>query len=228
MGDKFNFKKNLYIIFLSFAFIGIVIAIYTSDIENNDNLETEIVKNDISENEVVENSAESESTVAFQESDSVDRLELNAEDFHLNSNEVTYPVAPAISENEKNNMLSLEKPSTGNIIENSAWFYHPVYEDWRYQNGVIFNNEEDKTIKAAATGQVISVEHDPYYNLQIIIEHKEGWQTLYANLNQTTLTVGENISQGEVIGKTGNENLYFELIKNGNSLAPEKYINYLQ
>lgn len=228
MGDKFNFKKNLYIIFLSFVFVGIVIAIYTSDFENNDSLETEIIQSDINEDKVVENSDDSESAVAFQESDGTNRLELKAEDFELNSNEVTYPVAPAISENKENKILNLEKPATGNFLENSAWFYHPIYEDWRYQNGVILKNGANKTIKAAASGKVLSVEHDPYYNLKIIIEHKEGWQTLYANLNQTTLTVGENISKGEVIGKTGNENLYFELIKNGNSLAPEKYIKNFQ
>ncbi|MGM0410076.1 MAG: peptidoglycan DD-metalloendopeptidase family protein [Bacillota bacterium] len=228
MEDKFNFKKNLYIIFLSFVFIGIVIAIYTSDFENNDSLETEIIKEDISEEEVVENSNESESTVAFQESDRVDSLELKTEDFKLDSNEVTYPVAPAISENDKNKIIDIKKPSTGNFVENSAWFYHPIYEDWRYQNGVVLKNGADKTIKAAASGEVLSVEHDPYYNLKIIIEHKEGWQTSYAKLKQTTLTEGEKISQGEVIGKTGDENLYFELIKNGNSLAPEEYINYLK
>jgi murein DD-endopeptidase MepM/ murein hydrolase activator NlpD len=58
---------------------------------------------------------------------------------------------------------------------------------------------------------------DDYGNL-IMVDHGNGWQSLYAHLSQTNVACGQSVGQGELIGlmgSTGNSSgphLHFELM----------------
>lgn len=63
------------------------------------------------------------------------------------------------------------------------------------------------TVIAAAGGVVIKAENSGYnggYGQVIIISHSNGTQAIYAHLSSVEVKVGQKISQGEEIGKTGN------------------------
>jgi murein DD-endopeptidase MepM/ murein hydrolase activator NlpD len=63
------------------------------------------------------------------------------------------------------------------------------------------------SVKAAASGNVSLVNSGGYgggYGTYIIISHSDGTQTLYAHLSSAAVAVGDSVSQGEVIGKSGN------------------------
>jgi len=64
----------------------------------------------------------------------------------------------------------------------------------------------------------------------IVINHGNGWQTLYAHLNDYYVGCGQSVWQGNVIGTigtTGNStgsHLHFEMMFNGEKVNPHNYI----
>jgi len=68
-----------------------------------------------------------------------------------------------------------------------------------------------------------------YGNL-VVIDHGNGWQTLYAHLNSINVGCGQSVNQGEAIGalgSTGNSSgahLHFELIYNGSKVNPWNFL----
>lgn len=68
------------------------------------------------------------------------------------------------------------------------------------------------------------------YGNRVYIEHGNGWQTRYAHLTTVSVTNGQVLSQGQVIGTVGNSgrsfgnHLHMEIRKDGQDLNPRKYI----
>ena len=58
------------------------------------------------------------------------------------------------------------------------------------------------------------------YGYHIVIDHGNGYQTLYAHLNSIYVNVGDNVAQGQQIGEMGNTgnatgpHLHFEIRQN--------------
>jgi len=70
-----------------------------------------------------------------------------------------------------------------------------------------------------------------YGNL-IIVDHGNGTETRYAHMDRLSVSVGQEVGQGEVIGTTGNTgsstgpHLHFEVRENGVPQNPINYINF--
>jgi len=64
----------------------------------------------------------------------------------------------------------------------------------------------------------------------VIIDHGNGWQTLYAHLNDIYVGCGQSVAQGSIVaamGSTGNStgsHLHFEMIYNGSKVNPWDYV----
>ena len=96
--------------------------------------------------------------------------------------------------------------------------------------------ELNDLVKAAEEGKVAAIKNDPRYGLTIIIEHSNGFQTLYANLLTTDfISEGEEVKIGQTIGTVGDSSVYeivdeshlhFEIIKNGENVNPAEYIKF--
>lgn len=68
------------------------------------------------------------------------------------------------------------------------------------------------------------------YGNMVVIDHGNGWQTLYAHLSQWNVSCGQSVTQGAVIGlagSTGNSSgphLHFEMNFNGSRPNPWNYL----
>ncbi|MFQ5880830.1 MAG: murein hydrolase activator EnvC family protein, partial [Dehalococcoidia bacterium] len=86
-------------------------------------------------------------------------------------------------------------------------------------------------VAAAAGGRVVFVAQRSYgYGYHVIIDHGDGFETLYAHLSSIAVEVGQQVSQGALIGYTGctgyctGEHLHFEVRKGGAPVNPLSYL----
>ena len=86
------------------------------------------------------------------------------------------------------------------------------------------------SIKAAASGTVVFAGRKGTFGLMVAISHGNGVQTYYAHCSKLLVSVGQTVSQGDVIaqvGSTGNStgnHLHLEVRVNGQSYNPQKYV----
>jgi LysM repeat protein len=87
-------------------------------------------------------------------------------------------------------------------------------------------------VKAARAGRVAHIETQlGNYGKFVILRHPGGYQTLYAHLDSFDVSVGQYVSQGQVIGRMGNTgrstgpHLHFSIIKNGAFVDPMAYLH---
>jgi murein DD-endopeptidase MepM/ murein hydrolase activator NlpD len=115
--------------------------------------------------------------------------------------------------------FSLIYPTSDTIIESDSMGYgFHRSETWTHV-GLDFTGTKGSPIYAAASGTVITVRpvepaHDrkkqPYGNL-VMIEHPNGFVTLYAHLEDIKVSKGDIVQAGDIIGTMGNTgNVYCE------------------
>jgi murein DD-endopeptidase MepM/ murein hydrolase activator NlpD len=87
-----------------------------------------------------------------------------------------------------------------------------------------------KTIKAADNGRVTFAGVKSGYGNVIIIDHNNGYETLYGHLKSISVKEGATVEKGQKIGVMGNTghstgvHLHFEVMKNGNNVNPLSYL----
>ncbi len=127
-------------------------------------------------------------------------------------------------EDKKNNKK--EKKDKGGKNENKRYFIRPVKNGIKTQgihghNAVDIASAEGTAIIASADGVVSLIRGGDAWNggygNYIVLNHKNGVQTLYAHLSKIEVDKGDKIKQGQKIGEMGNTgrstgtHLHFEI-----------------
>ncbi|RTR25572.1 M23 family metallopeptidase [Robertmurraya yapensis] len=100
----------------------------------------------------------------------------------------------------------------------------------KFHKGIDIARPSDRTIKAADNGIVKFAGNSSGYGNKVVIDHQNGYETVYAHLSSINVSVGETVSKGSkigVMGSTGNStgiHLHFEIYKNGNLENPLDYL----
>lgn len=141
------------------------------------------------------------------------------------------------TETEKVPDPEFKMPVEGEIMKefaNNKLVYSSTLDVWATHNGIDIAADKTTVVKAAADGIVSSIKNDPRYGLTVIIEHVNGYKTVYSNLLSTEFVVeGEKVEQGQSIGTVGNTaafeisdepHLHFELLKDNEQQDPELYL----
>ena len=128
-------------------------------------------------------------------------------------------------------------PVEGEIMREYAkdnLVYSATLDEWVTHNGIDIAAEKTTVVKASADGTVKSIKNDPRYGLTIVIEHVNGFTTVYSNLlTAEFVEEGETVEQGETIGTVGNTatfeiadeaHLHLEILKDNENLDPELYL----
>ncbi|WP_242451759.1 peptidoglycan DD-metalloendopeptidase family protein [Rhodanobacter sp. T12-5] len=118
--------------------------------------------------------------------------------------------------------------ASANIRGNLPWPASGVVNS--YGSGVLIKASGGSEIHAVARGRVIYAGFLRGYGMLLIINHGNGWMSMYGN-NETLLHgVGDQVEAGEAIGTasapTGiNTGTYFELRKNGKPVDPRSWLS---
>lgn len=122
--------------------------------------------------------------------------------------------------------ISLIRPVSGTVTSRfgSRW--------GRSHKGIDIGASKGTPIKAVAAGTVILAQYGygGGYGNHVIISHGNGVQTLYGHCTTLKVSVGQKVSQGQVIatvGNTGNSqgnHLHLEIRVNGVAQNPQNYL----
>ena len=115
-------------------------------------------------------------------------------------------------------MGSFVWPTQGSITQRYAW----------YHRGTDIANSAGPEVLAADSGRVIVAgwPDNSGYGNRVLIDHGNGYVTLYAHLAKIYVTAGQSIARGSALGKMGSTgrstgtHLHFEIIKTGSKLNP--------
>lgn len=103
-------------------------------------------------------------------------------------------------------------------------FHTPVF-----RNG-IYIKADNEAVNAVYPGKVVYSDWFKGYGNLVIINHGEGYHTLYGNLSETFLKVGDIIRGKDPVGKVGESgllnapSLYFEVRYKGKPLDPMQWL----
>ena len=124
-----------------------------------------------------------------------------------------------------NGRLGFAWPIRGNITS-------PYGYRWgRLHAGIDIDCNTGDPIGASKAGRVIASEYDNSgYGNMIIIDHGNGYATLYGHLSRRYVGQGESVKQHRLIGACGStghstgDHLHFGLYLNGNATNPRPYL----
>ena len=112
--------------------------------------------------------------------------------------------------------------------------YSKTLDQWSTHAGIDIKAEEGSPVRAAMDGVVDQVVNDPQLGLTIVLDHGGEVYTKYSNLSTLDLvSINQSIKKGDVISGVGKTALYeiaddphlhFEVIKQGKSVDPKKYL----
>ncbi len=198
----------------------------------------------------VENETSNE--IEFETADLITNNETNQNDIILNntaeSDQKKDYVEDKNNSNKPNNTpkkseetltLTFVSPISGTILRDFAkdsLVYSDTLKEWITHKGIDIKADKTSVVSAVADGKVYAIKNDPRYGLTVIINHNNGFQSIYSNLLTSEFVVeGEEIKSGQSIGTVGNSasfevlddyHLHFELLQNNEYLDPSIYINF--
>lgn len=144
------------------------------------------------------------------------------------------------TENEKKEEkkeLSFTKPVEGEIVRDFAkdnLIYSETLQEWTTHTGIDIKAEKTTVVKCAEAGTVKSIKNDPRYGLTVVVDHGDGFQTVYSNLLTSEFVVeGEKLEKGQSLGTVGSTavfeisdepHLHFEILKDSIQVDPNLYL----
>lgn len=138
---------------------------------------------------------------------------------------------------ETSQELKFIKPVEGEIVKEYSkenLIFSETLQEWTVHTGVDIKADKTTVVKAAEAGTVKSIKNDPRYGLTIVVEHQNGFQTVYANLLTSEFVVeGEKVEKEQSLGTVGNTaafesaeeaHLHFEILKDNIQEDPNIYL----
>ncbi|TGN40479.1 murein hydrolase activator EnvC family protein [Marinobacter confluentis] len=145
--------------------------------------------------------------------------------------EVEQAIADIPSPNESAPFGSLQKklpwPASGNLASS----FGSSYADGKLRrSGILINTPEEAEIKAVHYGRVVFANWLRGFGLMTILDHGDGYMTLYGHSSSLFTSPGDWVEAGESIaqaGRTGGTEdpaVYFEIRQNGKPVNPGRWL----
>ena len=181
----------------------------------------EIINNDLEQkvkrDRKVENSETPVVTMVEKVSDDAQRPREDSKTFEMNSDvfDSKEPVdevfevmsTTVVADEASKRIISFQRPLEGELgmeYSKERLIYSKTLNEWITHPAVDIMAEEAEPVKVIADGVVSEIKMDPRYGNTIIVNHENGYQSLYANLSTIDLVyVGKTVKKGEIIAGVG-------------------------
>jgi septal ring factor EnvC (AmiA/AmiB activator) len=117
-------------------------------------------------------------------------------------------------------------PLSGNLLAG----YGGRMPDGRASHGLLISAGLGTPVRAVADGSVVFAEWMTGYGLILIVDHGNGYLSLYAHNESLLKDVGAAVKRGDAVARVGNSGgleqpaLYFELRRNGQPVDPGSWL----
>ena len=126
---------------------------------------------------------------------------------------------------------SLDWPVRGTVVGHFGPEVHPKWGTTTMNNGIDIQAPMGATVAAVARGRVEYTSEDyAGYGQIVILNHGDGYYTLYAHLSEILVEIGAEVESGQTIGRVGDTGslkgtvLHFEVRKGGSALDPQQWL----
>ncbi len=91
--------------------------------------------------------------------------------------------------------------------------------------GVLFKTSRHKEVHSSSGGKVVVLDQMDGYRKYIILEHKGGFSSVYANLGSVSVKQGETVKPGEHLGELEDgKGLYFQINQGTKTIDPMQFL----
>ena len=110
---------------------------------------------------------------------------------------------------------------------------HPIYGTTKSHTGIDIGAASGATIVAADGGTVTMAGVNSGYGNCVMIDHGNGYKTLYGHMSSIAVSNGQTVSKGDTIGYVGSTGVstgphcHFEVWSNGSRIDPEQFFSGL-
>jgi septal ring factor EnvC (AmiA/AmiB activator) len=125
----------------------------------------------------------------------------------------------------------LEWPVRGDLVGHFGTEVHPKWGTVTMNNGIDIVAPIGTPVHVVAQGRVDYVSEDfGTYGQMVVVNHGDGYYTLYGHLSTISVTSGTELTAGQLIGYSGDTGslkgpvLHFEVRKGAQSLDPERWL----
>ena len=109
--------------------------------------------------------------------------------------------------------------------------YHPIDGGYRFHNGVDLAVAQGTPVYATKSGTVTTATFSSGYGYYVTINHGDGFSSLYGHMTHYTVSSGDYVNQGDLIGYVGSTgystgpHLHFTMFYNGATVNPMDYVS---
>jgi murein hydrolase activator len=125
---------------------------------------------------------------------------------------------------------SLPWPLEGPVRAGFGRRKHPRFDTYTLHNGLEIASPPDVPVRAVYEGRVVWADRFRGYGLMVILDHGGKHLSIYAQLSELSVKVGQKVAAGDVVGLSGQGSLeepglYFEMRYQG---RPEDPLDWLK
>jgi septal ring factor EnvC (AmiA/AmiB activator) len=125
---------------------------------------------------------------------------------------------------------SLPWPVEGRVLVGFGRRKHPRFDTYTLHNGLEIEAAPETPVRAVHEGRVVFADRFLGYGLMVVVDHGAKHHSLYAQLADVAVSVGQTVSTGTVLGTTGfggsdGPAVYFEMRYQG---RPEDPLDWLE
>jgi len=121
---------------------------------------------------------------------------------------------------------SLDWPVAGQVLSRFGMQRHPQFGTMVFRRGIEIAAREGESVRSVENGQVAHADWYKGYGQLVILDHGNGFYSLYGNLQRVDVAKGDRILKGQAIGLVGEtgslkgSKLYFEIRRQGEAQDP--------
>lgn len=119
--------------------------------------------------------------------------------------------------------------SQGLVVAKFGNQIHPRLKTVTTNTGIDIQVKAGSPVSSVADGEVSTILWYPSYGNLLIINHYNGYRTVYTHLSEISVTEGQNVKEGDIIGRSGEAidgpRLHFELWKEREKQNPEHWLS---